>query len=176
MILSDKKIRKLLQKKELVIKNKTARAIQPCSIDLTLGKKALLLKYWNTNGVLTFDTPVEYQTISSKKIIVPPHSFILATTNEYIELPNDIVAFVEGRSSIGRMGLFIQNASVVVPGFKGTLTLELYNSNILPIELQAGRKICQLVFFQMDEATDKPYKGKYQGQKKATPTKAFLDK
>lgn len=176
MILSDKSIKKLIKSKKLVVKGLSQKAIQPSSVDLTLGSGALILKYWNTKGVLDLDSKVEHQKISSQKeIIIPAHSFVLGTTKEFIELPKNVSGFVEGRSSVGRMGLFIQNASVVGPGFKGKLTLELYNANILPIRLKPGRRICQLILFQMDQPAGKPYKGKYQGQKKTTPTKAFLD-
>ena len=176
MILSDVSIKKLIKTKKLVIKNLGQNAVQPSSIDLTLGSNALILKYWNTKGVLDLDSKVEHQKISGEEFVIPANSFILATTKEYIELPNDISGFVEGRSSVGRMGLFIQNASVVGPGFKGKLTLELYNANILPIRLKVGKRMCQLILFQMDQAAKKPYQGKYQGQKKTTATKAFLDK
>jgi len=111
------------------------------------------------------------ETASPKKpyaIVIPPHSFLLATTREYIRLPNDLTAFVEGRSSIGRIGLFIQNAGWVDPGFEGTITLELYNANRLPIRLQEGRRICQLVFARMDQVAHRPYQGKYQFQQRAT--------
>lgn len=176
MILSDRTIKKLLKQKKLLVRGLSKNAIQPSSLDLTLDSQALLLKYWSIEeGLLDLSLPLKHQKITGEKIIIPPHSFILATTKEYIQLPNDISAFVEGRSSIGRTGLFIQNASVVGPGFKGKLTLELYNANILPIRLKAGMKICQLILFQMDQECETPYKGKYQGQTKTTPTKAFLD-
>ncbi|MBC6415749.1 MAG: dCTP deaminase [Bdellovibrionales bacterium] len=176
MILSDRTIKSLLKEKKLFIKALSPQAIQPSSIDLTLDSDALILKHWNTKGVLDLNSKVEYQKIISKnEIIIPAHSFVLATTKEFIELPSDVSGFVEGRSSIGRMGLFIQNASVVGPGFKGKLTLELYNANILPISLKPGRRICQLILFQMDQPAERSYKGKYQGQNKTTPTKAFLD-
>ena len=176
MILSDRSIKKLLKEKRLIIKGLTKGAIQPSSVDLSLDSNALILKYWDTpEGILDLSRPLKHQKITGKKIVVPAHSFVLATTHEYIQLPHDISAFVEGRSSIGRTGLFIQNASVVGPGFKGCLTLEIYNANILPIRLVAGMKIGQLILFQMDSACETPYKGKYQNQRKATPTKAFLD-
>ncbi|MFR7444964.1 MAG: dCTP deaminase [Sellimonas intestinalis] len=94
---------------------------------------------------------------------------------EYISLPNDLTAFVEGRSSLGRMGLFIQNAGWVDPGFEGEITLELFNANRCAIELQAGRRVGQLVFAKMDACALHPYNGKYQGQTGATGSKAFLD-
>ena len=80
------------------------------------------------------------------------------TITAYFELPNDLTAFVEGRSSLGRMGLFIQNAGWVDPGFKGEITLELYNANRCAIELKAGRRVGQLVFAKMDAVSLNPRK------------------
>lgn len=82
---------------------------------------------------------------------------------------------VEGRSSLGRLGLFIQNAGWVDPGFHGEITLELFNANRCAIRLQAGRRIGQLVFARMDRAAQNPYRGKYQGQRGATGSRVFLD-
>ena len=176
MLLSDSSIKKLIKSKKLKIKNLAAEAIQPSSIDLTLDNSAKILKYWTTNGILDLNTKTNHEEISGKHFIIPPHSFILASTKEYLSLPKDISGFVEGRSSIGRMGLFIQNASVVGPGFKGKLTLELYNANILPIRLEAGRRVCQLLLFQMDQESETGYTGKYQNQKNTESSKIFLEK
>ena len=77
--------------------------------------------------VISMTDEIKYRKIESDSIVIPPKSFILATTREYVKIPNDLVAFVEGRSSIGRMGLFIQNAGWVDPGFEGQITLELFN-------------------------------------------------
>ncbi|MBR6747601.1 MAG: dCTP deaminase, partial [Clostridia bacterium] len=79
------------------------------------------------------------------------------------------------RSSMGRLGLFVQNAGWVDPGFYGEVTLELYNANRCAIELKAGRRIGQLVFAKMDQAAEKPYVGKYNGQKGATGSRISLD-
>ena len=88
---------------------------------------------------------------------------------EYIKLPADLTAFIEGRSSIGRMGLFVQNAGWVDPGFEGEITLELFNANQrVPIRLQAGRRICQIVFARTDQPSEAPYAGKYLGQRGPT--------
>lgn len=94
---------------------------------------------------------------------------------EYISLPDNLTAFVEGRSSLGRMGLFIQNAGWVDPGFQGEITLELFNANRCAIELTSGRRVGQLVFAQMDASAIQPYNGKYQGQRGATGSRVFLD-
>ncbi len=86
-----------------------------------------------------------------------------------------MTAFVEGRSSIGRLGLFIQNASLVPPGFEGEITLELFNASRCAIELQTGQRIGQLVFARLDNNAQNPYRGKYQGQRGATGSRVFLD-
>ncbi len=104
-----------------------------------------------------------------------PGQFILATTKEYFKIPNDLTAFVEGRSSWGRLGLFIQNAGWVDPGFEGEITLELFNANKCAIELNVGVRIGQLVFAQMRKEAIEPYCGKYQKQRNATGSKVFMD-
>ena len=104
-----------------------------------------------------------------------PGQFVLATTLEYFKLPDNLTAFVEGRSSIGRLGVFIQNAAWVDPGFEGEITLELFNANRCAVELQSGRRVGQLVFAQLDEHALNPYNGKYQRQRGATGSRIFLD-
>jgi dCTP deaminase len=174
MILSDKTIKRMIQAKELVIEPITEEQIQPASVDLRLGRHFLKVDE-NTIESMCLDKEIKYVEIESDEIIIPPNSFLLATTKEYIKLPENVTAFVEGRSSIGRMGLFIQNAGWVDPGFEGEITLELYNANRLPIKLTSGRRICQLVFALMDEKAEKPYSGKYQGQRKATGSRVYMD-
>lgn len=174
MILSDKTIKAMLQDGSLVIDPIKDDSIQPASVDCRIGNHYLVVES-NNMDVLSMDDEIHYREIEGDSITIPPHSFLLATTEEYVKLPNDLTAFVEGRSSIGRMGLFIQNAGWVDPGFEGRITLELYNANSLPIKLQAGRRVCQLVFCKMDRATDSPYRGKYQGQQRSVGSKVFQD-
>jgi dCTP deaminase len=185
VVLSDKKIRELLDQGELVIHPleddqikqegaRMGRQIQPASVDLRLGSHFLKLDEHNI-PYIDLENPAKYISFEKDEIILPPHSFILATTMEYVRLPNNLTAFVEGRSSIGRMGLFIQNAGWVDPGFEGEITLELYNANQLPIRLKSGRRVCQLVFAQMDQEAFYPYQGKYQGQRDATGSQVYLD-
>lgn len=175
MILSDTTLKKMIDSKELVIEPIDKEAIQAASIDCRLGRHYLVVED-REMSVITLDSPIKYREVESGNIIIPPHSFLLATTEEYIELPPNIAAFAEGRSSIGRIGLFIQNAGWIDPGFKGRITLELYNANSLPIELQSGRRICQLVFCKMDQNVERPYQGKYQGQQKSVGSKIYQDK
>ena len=174
MILSDRGIQARLDNKELLIDPLDRNCIQPASVDLKLGKQFVIIKHWGAD-ILDFNSQPNYQMIEADEFLVPSHSFVLATTVETLCLPHDLTAFVEGRSSVGRMGLFIQNAGWVDPGFKGQLTLELYNANTLPIRLSSGRRICQIVFCKMDQKTKKPYKGKYQDQKGVTGTRIFMD-
>ena len=130
----------------------------------------------SSSGVITLENEISYKTIKTDTYVLLPGQFVLATTMEYISLPNDLTAFVEGRSSLGRMGLFIQNAGWVDPGFKGEITLELFNANRCAIELKAGRRVGQLVFAEMDQSALNPYNGKYQGQTGATGSRVFMDK
>ncbi|KKQ70641.1 MAG: dCTP deaminase, dCTP deaminase [Candidatus Peregrinibacteria bacterium GW2011_GWC2_39_14] len=174
MILSDKTLKKMLDSGELTVEPISEHSIQPASIDCRLGTHYLIVDDTGMDS-LTLDSEIKYREIEGETITVPPKSFLLATTMEYVKLPNDLTAFVEGRSSIGRMGLFIQNAGWVDPGFEGKITLEIYNANSLPIKLQAGRRICQLVFCKMDQAAEKPYNGKYQKQDRSVGSRVYKD-
>lgn len=174
MILSDATLKRLVESGELGVDPIDNDSIQPASIDLRLGNHYLVVEDRQMHTI-DLNSEIVYRQIEGPSIIIPPHSFLLATTMEYIRLPNDLTAFVEGRSSIGRIGLFIQNAGWVDPGFEGQITLELYNANSLPIRLEAGRRICQLVFCRMDQAAARPYKGKYQGQRNATGSQVYKD-
>ncbi|MBP8031365.1 MAG: dCTP deaminase [Acetobacterium sp.] len=174
MILSDKTIYKYLESGELVIDPLEQGQVQPASVDIRLGSSFLKLDE-NNFETMTLTDEIKYISMEADEIIIPSNSFLLATTMEYIKLPCNLTAFVEGRSSIGRMGLFIQNAGWVDPGFEGEITLELYNANRLPIKLEKGRRICQLVFAQMDDMALNPYQGKYQGQRSAVGSRVFLD-
>ncbi|SFL52837.1 dCTP deaminase [Salibacterium qingdaonense] len=175
MILSDQTIKQMIEQETLQIDPVDDHQIQPASVDIRLGTHFLKIDE-NAIEAIALDEPARYVEFESEEVIIPPHSFLLATTKEYIRLPHHVTAFVEGRSSIGRMGLFIQNAGWVDPGFEGEITLELYNANRLPIRLKAQRRIAQLVFAFMDQKASSPYDGKYQGQKKAVGSQVYLDK
>ena len=174
MILSDKTILKMLKENSLVISPLNQEQVQPASVDVRLGNTFSVVDDIDSR-IITLDKKIKYKTIISDSYLILPGQFVLATTMEYFELPNNLTAFVEGRSSLGRMGLFIQNAGWVDPGFKGEITLELFNANRCAIELQSGRRVGQLVFAQMDDTAWNPYNGKYQGQKGATGSKVFMD-
>ncbi len=113
--------------------------------------------------------------------ILHPGEFVLASTQEYIEIPDDIVARLDGKSSLGRMGLIIHStAGYVDPGWKGHLTLELANVARLPITLYYGMKIGQVSFLRLTTAAEHPYGSpglgsKYQGQKEPVPSRSYQD-
>ncbi|MBE3063871.1 MAG: dCTP deaminase [Spirochaetes bacterium] len=174
MILSDETLRKMIAEGSIGVEPLEPYQIQPASIDLRLGRSFLKIDE-NSLESLSLDSELPYVRIEKDEIVIPPQSFMLATTVEYIRIPPNVTAFVEGRSSIGRLGLFIQNAGWVDPGFEGTITLELFNANRLPLRLASGRRICQIVFAFMDKATRTPYSGKYQGQRGTVGSRVFKD-
>lgn len=174
MILSDRTLFQMLEEKSLIIEPLEKGQVQPASVDIRLGNTFSIVED-SSSGIINLENEIQYKTITSDTYILLPNQFVLATTMEYFELPDNLTAFVEGRSSLGRMGLFIQNAGWVDPGFKGEITLELYNANRCAIELKTGRRIGQLVFAKMDNTALNPYSGKYQGQKGATGSRVFLD-
>lgn len=174
MILSDQTLQEMINSGELGVSPLAEESIQPASIDCRLGSHFLVVEDRQMQTI-DLNSEIIYREIEGDSITIPPHSFLLATTLETVKLPDNLTAFVEGRSSIGRIGLFIQNAGWVDPGFEGQITLELYNANSLPIRLEAGRRICQLVFCRMDQTALTPYRGKYQGQRRATGSQVYKD-
>ncbi|WP_029520537.1 MULTISPECIES: dCTP deaminase [unclassified Persephonella] len=179
MILSDRKIKELLDKKELVIEPLDEVQIQPSSVDLRLGNEFLI--YPEEIEILDVKNPdlgnqLKKVVADEEGFVIQPKHFILATTREYIKLPDYLTAFVEGRSSLGRLGLFIENAGWVDAGFEGNITLEFYNANSRPLKIYPGMRICQLVFARMETPAENPYRGKYQGQRGTTASRIYMDK
>lgn len=152
--------------------------IEPASVDLTLASDWLIPRPNAESDFVMTDLrkPIEYHEESGSVICVPARGFVLARTRESITLPADLVAFVEGRSSVGRAGLFIHNAGWVDPGFQGTITLELFNALPNPILVPAGMRICQLVVAETKGCPiHESYKGKYQGQEATTGSRLWQD-
>ncbi|MCM3791452.1 dCTP deaminase [Domibacillus indicus] len=173
MFLSNKTIIKKLREKELLIEPYTPSQIQPASIDLRMGNHFKIIDESST-PFISLEKPASYKEVCQETIIIPPQGFVLGITIESIHLPGDLTAFLEGRRSIGRLGLFIQNAGWINPGYKGQITLELYNANRVPIELKAGRRVCQLALASLDQKAD-GYIGKYNDQESVTESQLYLD-
>jgi len=152
-------------------------ALQPASIDLHLGNEWLVPKpnawcYGFTDAEHEFgheatdpSLSIEYDATVADSFWIPANGFVLVRTREVVEISENLTSFVEGRSSVGRSGLFVQNAGWVDPAFRGSVTLELYNALPNPYRVHAGMRACQLVFVRVDGSTEGGYKGgKYQNQ------------
>ena len=161
----------------LVISPLQQDQIQPASVDLTLSHQ--LAKVSQSQFEIDVRIPTGYTTIDlSTKYSYPlkGHNFVLGSTEQYIEIPNHLCAKIEGRSSIGRLGLFIQNAGWVDPGFKGTITLEIFNANpSTAIHLYPGMPIGQIIFQYLKEPVIRGYDGKYQNQQGVTASRSYWD-
>ena len=175
MILSDGSIRKLLADGALIIDPIDDIQIQPASVDVRLGSRFLVFRNHTREVIDPFDKSVELlepvEVPDDHPFILHPGEFVLGTTLEAIGLPDDLVARVEGKSSLGRLGLLIHaTAGFVDPGWpRGQITLELSNVATLPIKLWPGMRIGQLSFHRLDRAAERPYghpelNSKYVGQ------------
>ena len=172
MVLSDGEIIEYLNENKLVVKPLDKLQIQPASIDIRLGNTFCLLDQ-GKNATIKLGDKLEYKTLFQDKYVLLPGEFVLASSMEYVELPLDIAALVEGRSSLGRIGLSVQNAAWVEPGFTGEITLELFNASKYAIELRSGYKIGQLIFVKTNRNVLNPYSGKYQNQRGATGSREY---
>lgn len=172
-VLADKRIRRYLRDGLLEIDPApTDRQIQPASIDLTLADD---FKVYLDQPIDMADVKgVETKAWTGSKLVLLPNDFVLARTVERIRLPEGLVGRVEGKSSLGRLGLSIHStAGFIDPGFNGTITLEISNANVVPITLRSGRSICQLSLITMTDVAERPYghpdlQSKYQDQVETT--------
>jgi dCTP deaminase len=177
-VLSDRDIAAAIAKGRVAIKPYDAADLQPSSVDLHLDRSFRVFRN-NRHAFIDVRAPqpdlTEMLTIADDEpFVLHPGEFVLGQTLEWVELPDDLVARLEGKSSLGRLGLLIHStAGYVDPGWKGTLTLELSNVANLPIALYFGMKIGQISFFEMSSPVDRPYGSaglgsKYQGQSQPT--------
>lgn len=148
--------------------------IGPSSVDLTLSDSFCTLSLFKDEVVDVMDE-LDFIEWKERELVMKPNDFLLASTQEEIEVPNGYAAFVAGRSSVGRVGIQVQNAGFVDAGFKGQITLELQNQSHRSIRLHKGMRICQLIYMKMDSECVNPYQGKYQHQKGATFSRIFKD-
>lgn len=167
----------------IVVEPFEERHVQPASLDLRLDR---LFRVFRNHTAPVIDVKQDLEDLT-ELITVPedgvfmlhPGEFVLGSTFERIGVPDDLVARVEGKSSLGRLGLLIHStAGFVDPGFDGHITLELSNVANLPITLYPGMKIGQISFMRMTTPADHPYGtgalgSKYQGQRGPTPSRFF---
>ena len=185
MILSDHSIREGIDSGRIRISPYDAELVQPASIDIRLDHRFRVFR----NYRYTCIDPKEAQDGLTEMVsvddgspfVVHPGEFILGNTVERIGLASDLVARLEGKSSLGRLGLIVHaTAGYIDPGFEGNITLELSNVANLPILLYPGMKIGQISFFAMSTPADRPYGhpslgSKYKGQESPTASKMHLN-
>ncbi len=185
MILSDASIRKELAQGRIVIDPLEESYIQPSSVDLRVDRYFRVFRN-DTTPFIDPKLPQEdltelVEVADDKAFILHPGEFVLGSTLERVALPDDLVARLEGKSSLGRLGLLIHStAGFVDAGWNGHLTLELSNVANLPIAIYPGMKIGQISFIQMTSAAEHPYGSdatgsKYQGQRGPTPSRYYLN-
>jgi len=166
MVLGDRDLKYYLQKGWIVIDPLKEDSIRENGIDLRIGGE--VARFISTDKVFDPDNP-DYSFFKIQKgdeFIINPYEHVLLTTEEYIRLPNDVMAFVNLRSSFARLGLLIP-PTIVDAGFEGQLTIELVGSSF-PVKLKRGTRFLHLIFARTLTPVEYPYKSKYQGQKGVT--------
>ena len=184
-VLSDRDIRAAIGDGRVRIDPYDEQCLQPSSVDLHLDRE---FRVFRNNRYPYIDVRTAQPDLTElvaiddeEAFILHPGEFVLGQTLEWVELPDDLVARLEGKSSLGRLGLLIHStAGYVDPGWKGNLTLELSNVANLPIALYFGMKIGQISFFRMTSPVERPYGStslgsKYQGQSTPTASAFYRD-
>ena len=183
MLLSDRDLRKEVEAGRLGVDPFDPAMLQPSSIDVRLDR---FFRVFHNNRYPFIDVKVEQEELTElvevddeHPFVLHPGEFVLGSTLERIRLPDDLVARLEGKSSLGRLGLLIHStAGFIDPGWDGHVTLELSNVANLPITIYPGMKIGQISFMQMTEPAAAPYGSsalgsKYKGQEGPTPSRYF---
>lgn len=178
MILSDRDIKKALASGRIKISPKPNLAIQlgSCSVDLRLGRQFRIFDHSKfayidpKNPTLAGNMMKDMVVKPTEPFMLQPGDFVLATTMESLSLPDDLLARLEGRSSLGRLGIVVHStASVFDPGWRGVIVMELGNLGRMPVALYPGMRICALTFEELSSPAQVPYhkkkSAKYAGQK-----------
>ncbi|WP_405012438.1 dCTP deaminase [Kitasatospora sp. NBC_01539] len=185
MLLSDKDIRTEIDKGRVVVDPFEPEMVQPSSIDVRLDR---FFRVFENHRYPHIDPREEQPDLTrlvepdgDEAFILHPGEFVLASTYEVITLPDDVASRLEGKSSLGRLGLLTHStAGFIDPGFSGHVTLELSNVATLPIKLYPGMKIGQLCLFRLSSPSEHPYGSarygsRYQGQRGPTPSRSYLN-
>ena len=163
MILSDSDLHKIIKTKKLIFTPKLSeKQIGPASIDLKLGPEFKIfrtssLSLLNPRKGLPKDFMDTYLLKNNEPFILHPNSFVLASTREYMRVPDDIVLRAEGKSTLARMGILVHTAGFVDPGFEGNLTLEISNQSDIAVALYPGMYICQIAVEYLTSPAELPY-------------------
>lgn len=185
MLLSDRDILAEINAGRIVVDPYDEAMVQPSSIDFRLDR---YFRVFENHRYPHIDPAVDQSDLTrmvepegDEPFILHPGEFVLGSTHEVVTLPDDIAARVEGKSSLGRLGLLTHaTAGFVDPGFSGHVTLELANVATLPIKLYPGMKIGQLCFFRLSSPAQHPYGSekygsRYQGQRGPTPSRSYAN-
>ena len=185
MIFSDRSIKEAVQSKRIIIDPYDEGLVQAASVDLRLGQK---VRVFRSTRIPYIDVMQELPDLTElveidevSPFYLHPNEFALGVILEKVTLPNDIAARLDGKSSLGRLGLLVHStAGWVDPGWSGHLTLELSNVSGLPISLYYGMKISQISFFPLTTPAEHPYGSsslgsKYQNQAEPTPSRYYLN-
>ncbi|MDO4685165.1 MAG: dCTP deaminase [Corynebacterium sp.] len=185
MLLSDRDIRLAINAGDLAIDPFEPGLIQPSSIDVRMDR---FFRVFNNSRYTHIDPKLQQDDLTSlvevaegDAFVLHPGEFVLSSTLEKFRLPANLAGRLEGKSSLGRLGLLTHStAGFIDPGFEGHITLELSNVANLPITLWPGMKVGQLALFTMSSPAETPYGSgalgsKYQGQRGPTPSKAYLN-
>ena len=185
MLLSDRDLRKELESGRFGLDPFDVAMLQPSSIDIRLDR---FFRVFNNTKYTHIDPSRQQDDLTSlveadgdEPFVLHPGEFVLGSTFETVSLPDDLAGRLEGKSSLGRLGLLTHStAGFIDPGFDGHITLELSNVANLPITLWPGMKIGQLCLFRLSSAAENPYGSKaagsrYQGQRGPTPSRAYLN-
>ena len=189
MILSDRDIQKAVTSKRIKITPLPDFATQlgSCALDLQLGTRYRVFDHSRTpyidpqNPKTLKDVTTEITVKGGEAFTLHPGEFILAVTEEYIEMPDDLAGRLEGRSSIGRLGVVVHStAATIDAGFRGNITLELANMGRIPVMLYPGMRICSISFEQLSSPAATPYykkkSAKYAGQKSPEASKIGMER
>lgn len=184
MILSDRDIRKALADGRIKVTPAPDLKAQlgSCSLDLRLGNDVRIFRkskisHIDLRNAKDAEKMMETVTLSENEpLVLQPHDLVLATTLEWLEIADDLVGRIEGRSSLGRLGVIVHGtASVFDPGWRGKPVMELGNLGVVPVLLYPGMRVCAFTFEELSSATDQPYHlkqgNKYAGQEKPTASK-----
>ena len=185
MLLSDRDIKEQISQKRVGVEPFDPAMVQPSSVDVRLDR---FFRVFENHKYSEIDPSVEQPELtrelevsSDEHFILHPGEFVLASTYEVITLPDDIAGRLEGKSSLGRLGLLTHStAGFIDPGFSGHITLELSNVANLPVKLFPGMKIGQLCLIKLSSPAEHPYGSavygsRYQGQRGPTPSKSWLN-
>ena len=179
MVLSDQDIQRAIQNNEIKLDPFEPSQVRPAAVDLTLHENFRVFRnssHTHIDVKEEFDVTELVKAKEDGSFVIHPREFVLGSTREIVTLPNTLVGLLEGRSSLGRIGLIIHaTASFITPGFSGYLTLEMSNISNLPIKLYTGMRVAQLAFLQLSSPVQLEHGNRYQNQEPPTASRIWKD-